>query len=813
MKRVKAKWLLVCTLIILFGAIEFASAAPPANDNCSNAQSVGDVTNLSFNTTSATFDGPGHFVTSPNIWYIYTATCTGCATVSLCGSNYDTKVAVYDGTSCPPALGDLITSNDDFCDRQSQVSFPVTAGQQYLIEVGGFDGWIGTGTMSISCSSSACQPTNDYCFFAEPISNVTNQSFSTEWATFDGSGHCMTGPNIWYCYTATSTGNVTVSLCDSMYDTILAVYDGCGCYPSLGDLIECNDDACFQQSEITFAAIAGNQYLIEVGGYQSAAGNGIISITAEGQACPPLNDNCTGAEPVSTVANKTFDTTCATFDGFGVCMTSPNIWYCFTSPCTDEVTVSLCGSNYDTVLAVYDDCECYPTNSRLIGCNDDSCDQQSEITFSAIAGQQYLVEIGGYGSATGQGVLNISCASQPCVVPNDNCFSAQHISNVTNMAFDTTCATFDGPALCMSSPNIWYVYMATCSGNATVSLCGSQFDTKLAVYNGANCYPTQARLIGCNDDASCGYQSELTFSVTAGNQYLIEVGGYASLTGQGVISVTCDGIIQDKSDLGDAPDSTNNYGMPMTAYPKGGPVGTPAHFPTVFNDGSGLGPYGPLHTNSDIVAHLGQAISHETEADNGFDEDTINNIRPQLNSPDLDQKDDGVIFPVNMPKCHWTTFDYRVNVVIPGTDLWVNVWCDWNRDGDWDDDSTTDPTLACSNKNVSEWAVQNQLLFNLPAGLHTITTPAFLPWHQKNDSEGIWMRITISEQPWKGGSNPGMTGNGGSGPQAGYLIGETEDYYFTPKTECEMCEDMNGDGVIDINDLTIVVNEWLACCL
>ena len=75
------------------------------------------------------------------------------------------------------------------------------------------------------------------------------------------------------------------------------------------------------------------------------------------------------------------------------------------------------------------------------------------------------------------------------------------------------------------------------------------------------------------------------------------------------------------------------------------------------------------------------------------------------------------------------------------------------------------------------------------------------------------MRITISEQPWKGGSNPGMQGNGGSGPQAGYLIGETEDYYFTPKTECEMCEDMNGDGVIDINDLTIVVNEWLACCL
>jgi len=408
--------------------------------------------------------------------------------------------------------------------------------------------------------------------------------------------------------------------------------------------------------------------------------------------------------------------------------------------------------------------------------------------------------------------MTISCASQPCVAPNDNCFLAQHIGNVVNQPFDTSCATFDGPGTCMTSPNIWYVYTATCNGDATVSLCGSQFDTRLAVYTGSNCYPTSGRLIGCNDDA-CGYQSELTFPVTAGSSYLIEVGGYGAQTGQGVISIICDGAIQDKTDLGDAPDSTNNYSVSMTAYPKGGPSGTPAHFPTVFNDGSGMGPYGPIHTNSQIEAYLGMAVTHENEADSGLDEDVVNNINPLSNSPDLDQKDDGVIFPVNMPKCSWTTFDYRVNVVTPGTDLWVNVWCDWNRDGDWDDDSSTDSNLICAGKNVPEWAVQNQYLFNLPAGINTITTPAILSWHDKVDAEAIWMRITLSEQPWKGGSNPGMTGNGGSGPQAGYLIGETEDYYFVPKTDCDMCQDMNSDGVIDINDLTIVVNNWLSTCL
>jgi hypothetical protein len=810
MEKVKIVGILLCALSVLFITSEYASAIPPSNDNCSSAQAVGNVTNLSFDTSEATFDGPGHVITSANIWYVYTATCTGCATISLCGSDYDTLLAVYDGSTCYPALEDILASNDDFCSRQSQVVIDVVAGNQYLIEIGGYYTWTGTGKLSISCSVGSCQPDNDFCYNAEPLLNANDKYFNTQGATFDGPGHCMDSPNIWYCYTASYSGDVTVSLCGSEYDTKLAIYNGCGCYPSIDDLIECNDDACGFDSEITFSATAGNQYLIEIGGNNSASGQGVINITPESQPCPPTNDGCVNAQPIGNVEGLPYDTTCATFDGPGLCMLSPNIWYCYTAPCTDEVTVSLCGSSYDTVLAVYDGCGCYPTSSRLIGCNDDFCGQQSEITFSAVAGNQYLLEIGGFSSATGQGVLSISCATEPCVVPNDYCFLAQAIGNVVNQPFDTTCATFDGPGLCMTSKNIWYVYTATCSGDATVSLCDSQFDTMLAVYSASNCDPTSSRMIGCNDDF-CSRQSQLTFPVTAGSQYLIEVGGYGSSYGQGVITITCEGMVQDKSDLGDAPDSTNNYSRQMTAYPKGGPTGTQARYPTVFSS-SGFGPYGPKHLNAEIVAYLGEAITHETEADSGFDEDGINNIVPLQNNPDNDKKDDGVIFPVNMPICSWTTFDYLVNVVTPDTDLWVNVWCDWNRDGDWDDDTTTDPSLACSGRFVTEWAVQNQYLFGLPVGVHQITTPAFVSWHTKNNPEPIWMRITLSEQPWKGGSNPGQIGNGGSGPQAGYLIGETEDYYFVPKAECDICEDMNGDGVIDMNDLTIVVNNWLACC-
>jgi len=124
------------------------------------------------------------------------------------------------------------------------------------------------------------------------------------------------------------------------------------------------------------------------------------------------NDDCENAEPVGDVTDLPFDTTAATFDGLGTCMSSPNIWYCYTATCTGFVTVSLCGSSYDTMLAVYDGCTCDPLGTEL-GCNDNySCPTgggQSEITFAATAGNEYLIEVGGDSTSTGQGLLSISC--------------------------------------------------------------------------------------------------------------------------------------------------------------------------------------------------------------------------------------------------------------------------------------------------------------------------------------------------------------------------------------------------------------------
>ncbi len=668
----------------------------------------------------------------------------------------------------------------------------------------------------VQTSATYGTASNDDCQNAIAVGEVTNLSFDTRGATFDGPGHFVRGPNIWYRYTASCTGDVTVSLSGSEFDTELVVYNGGSCYPASSDMIEANDNYHTSlQSQITFAAIAGHKYLIEIGGHDSAVDEGRLSITCSGQGVPAaVKDKCSDALNGGNVKDLPFDTRNATFDGPGHCMTSPNVWYRYTATCTGEVTVSLLGSNYDTKLAVYDGGQCNPASNKLIECNDDfGSGYQSQVTFEAVLGNQYLFEIGGYGSATGEGVLNVSCEGQTGPpASKDDCANAESIGNVTNLAFDTSDATFDGPGHCMTSPNIWYVYTASCTGDVTVSLIGSSYDTMLSVYKGGTCYPTSANLIECNDDFGSAYQSQVTFAAIAGNQYLIEIGGYGSAKGQGLLTVSCQGggpVVGTKTDLGDAPDTTNNSGANMYAYYL--PWSVPAHYPTIYNDGSGLGPYGPLHVNNELVAHLGTRITGETEADTGLDEDGQNNIEYGTNHANRDGGDDGITVPIPLPNCGWTTIDYKVTVVTPGTDLWVNVWIDFNRDGDWDD------TEDCPAGPAPEWAVQNQFLFGLPAGLHEITTPAFRSWHPEDGPELTRLRITLAEQPWTGGSNPGEVGNAGSGPQAKYAIGETEDYYFTPDAtgtdpDCPICHDVNGDGKIDVDDLAAFTALWLANC-
>ncbi|MCP4263417.1 MAG: hypothetical protein GY774_38805 [Planctomycetes bacterium] len=272
---------------------------PGSNDNWTNATHIGDVKNLKFDTTEATIDGPEVCMRSKNIWYCYTAPRTGRATISLCESSFDTKLAVYDGCgSAPtwaPSWDNLLQCRDDFCDRQSQVAIPVTAGQKYLIEVGGYNiNRFGQGILNITCDTGPDnRPENDDWFNAERVYSLDGLDADTTGATKDGPGDCVEGFNIWYWYKATSTREVTITLVGAGSDVELAVYEGLKC-----PTYESRRIVCENLDEVTFDVIDGQDYLIEVGG----STNGYFALTSGS------DDDCYNAKLIGNVTDLTFDT-------------------------------------------------------------------------------------------------------------------------------------------------------------------------------------------------------------------------------------------------------------------------------------------------------------------------------------------------------------------------------------------------------------------------------------------------------------------------------------------------------------------------
>ena len=267
------------------------------------------------------------------------------------------------------------------------------------------------------------------------------------------------------------------------------------------------------------------------------------------------------------------------------------------------------------------------------------------------------------------------------------------------------------------------------------------------------------------------------------------------------------------ADLGDAPDSSNSFKVGMMAYPSACMLTmvVPAHFPTVYKAGSP--PFGPIHWNPGAVAFLGARVSLEQDADLGFDQDQVNNLLPLRNQADLDRADDALQMPLVLPQGRMAQFKYLVSVVRPIDELYVNVWFDWNRDGDWDDTIPV-PTPAHSYDRgpAREWAVQNQVLSNLGAGIHGVLTPWFLSWHtcvQDAAASPMWMRITLSEKPWRPALASTPPGQGGSGPAQGYWIGETEDYLFQPILRRVEPADLDGDAATNLLDLAIFAEQWM----
>lgn len=63
----------------------------------------------------------------PSVWFVWTAPIIGWRTFNLCdGAAFDSLMSAYTGTAVATLIH--VTSDDDTCGRQSQITFNTTAG-------------------------------------------------------------------------------------------------------------------------------------------------------------------------------------------------------------------------------------------------------------------------------------------------------------------------------------------------------------------------------------------------------------------------------------------------------------------------------------------------------------------------------------------------------------------------------------------------------------------------------------------------------------------------------------------------------------
>jgi hypothetical protein len=263
-----------------------------AQDNCASAVAIGNGTTNGSNVGATSGPDPlGSCGAMGNdVWFSYTATCTGTVLVSLCGSGYDTVAAAWSGTC--GALAQL-ACNDDSCGLQSNISFAASSGTTYYISIGGFAGSQGNFTMNVSCTGPI---QNDTCATAITIieSVVTSSNNLGATAGPDPLPACgfAPGTDVWYVIVPTCTATYTATTCQAgtTFDTVLGVWGG-----SCGGLaaITCNDDNCanfgFLSSTVTWSATAGVPYYISVAGYNGGVGTFDLLVTAGGGMVLTIN--------------------------------------------------------------------------------------------------------------------------------------------------------------------------------------------------------------------------------------------------------------------------------------------------------------------------------------------------------------------------------------------------------------------------------------------------------------------------------------------------------------------------------------------
>ena len=320
-----------------FILLNWNNLPPPVNDNFANAQVLNGASgNATGRNTVASKEGgePNH-AGSPggvSVWYQWTAPSSGNFSFNTFGSDFNTLLAVYSGSSL--AALTPISSNDDVGGvTQSRVTFNAIAGSVYHIAVDGSPGVPGnitpfSGNVALSWAPET-GVSNDNFLLAQQLSGSSGSLAATNAGATKENGepnHAADrgGRSVWYSWTAPFSGPVLFTTAGSDFDTLLAVYTG----TSVNQLtpVVSNDDTPYADnlshiltSSLSFTVTAGTTYRIVVDGSGGRFGNFALRWGPDAQLSGHVSflGGVCGSDKKVTMLLSGEDTRAVTFTGSG----------------------------------------------------------------------------------------------------------------------------------------------------------------------------------------------------------------------------------------------------------------------------------------------------------------------------------------------------------------------------------------------------------------------------------------------------------------------------------------------------------------
>jgi hypothetical protein len=206
-----------------------------------------------------------------------------------------------------------------------------------------------------------------------------------------------------------------------------------------------------------------------------------------------------------------------------------SVWYQWTAPTSDPVTIDTCGSTTDTLLGVYTGATLGTLASA--GANDDGCDTgtSSSVRFTPTGGVAYRIAVDTYvGGVPGPFQLRLRQAAAPA---NDLFSARASFAGATAMTSGSTLSATKEAGEPNHSGNVggvsaWYEWTAPSTGKFRFQACAPTFLPLLGIYTGAavNALTTGAT-IGAPSACGSGNGRAVNLRADSGVTYMIAVDG------------------------------------------------------------------------------------------------------------------------------------------------------------------------------------------------------------------------------------------------------------------------------------------------